>query len=587
MQHRKSTYPLSLIGWLLVLTIVVLPFGVLAELKEGPVRFAVIGDRTGGHTPGIYGQIVQEIELMKPDFVVTVGDMIEGYTDDYEGVEEEWSEYMSLLTPLTSPIYHTPGNHDVWDDKSLEMYRQQIGENYYSFDFKRLHFVILDVSCLNSSEELPQDQITWLEKDLKKHRKAAYTFVILHKPFWIESTAKGKADVLHEIFLKHGVDAVFTGHYHTYFSGEYDGITYTSMGSSGGSCKPLPNGLKYHFAWVTVDHRGISIAVVKKESILPWDNFTAENLHAVNELQRYGLTFLNKVHVSENYDVKRAVSTLMIQNPSTGFTFTDTLKWSVPDNWIIEPASQVVNVPVASDYTYDFQVTNTGSLYPVPEVSLALSYDAENRFNVTAQLPLARETYCYPVEEKPVIDGQVTEACWTKPVTDFYAPSGEAARTDSTSFYFAYDDDNFYLAAVCIDKDISTLAINAKEHEGAVYNDDCVGYFLQPDLNTNKVYQVYFNSKGIAFDVKFSQDDEEEWQYEREWNGEYEVKTVKAEDYWSIEACIPLDQFGVIVSNRSMWGLNFRRKQPRLKTSADWQLPIAYDPKTFGILLMR
>ncbi|MCH9837899.1 hypothetical protein K0U83_19715, partial [bacterium] len=49
----------------------------------------------------------------------------------------------------------------------------------------------------------------------------------------------------------------------------------------------------------------------------------------------------------------------------------------------IEPASQVVNVPVASDYTYDFYVTSTGELYPVPEVSLPLSYDTENRFTVT------------------------------------------------------------------------------------------------------------------------------------------------------------------------------------------------------------
>ena len=51
------------------------------DLQDNPIRFAIIGDRTSGHIPGIYGQIVIEIERMKPDFVMTVGDMIEEEPD--------------------------------------------------------------------------------------------------------------------------------------------------------------------------------------------------------------------------------------------------------------------------------------------------------------------------------------------------------------------------------------------------------------------------------------------------------------------------------------------------------------------------
>ena len=65
--------------------------------EEYSVRFAVIGDRTGGHQPGIYGQIVEEIQRMKPDFLLTVGDMIEGYTGDTVAVKREWEEYTELL----------------------------------------------------------------------------------------------------------------------------------------------------------------------------------------------------------------------------------------------------------------------------------------------------------------------------------------------------------------------------------------------------------------------------------------------------------------------------------------------------------
>ena len=41
--------------------------GSSGTLEEHPMRFAVIGDRTGHAQPGIYGQVVEEIQRMKPD----------------------------------------------------------------------------------------------------------------------------------------------------------------------------------------------------------------------------------------------------------------------------------------------------------------------------------------------------------------------------------------------------------------------------------------------------------------------------------------------------------------------------------------
>ena len=36
--------------------------------------FVILGDRTGGHVAGVYGEIVDEVNLLRPDVVVTVGD---------------------------------------------------------------------------------------------------------------------------------------------------------------------------------------------------------------------------------------------------------------------------------------------------------------------------------------------------------------------------------------------------------------------------------------------------------------------------------------------------------------------------------
>jgi hypothetical protein len=108
-------------------------------LEEHPMRFAVIGDRTGHAQPGIYEQVLEEIQRMKPDFVLTVGDMIQGYTDDTITIKDEWEEYLKLIEPLTAPIYFTPGNHDIGDSTARELYRRYIGEPYYSFDVRGVH----------------------------------------------------------------------------------------------------------------------------------------------------------------------------------------------------------------------------------------------------------------------------------------------------------------------------------------------------------------------------------------------------------------------------------------------------------------
>jgi hypothetical protein len=74
---------------------------------------------------------------------------------------------------------------------------------------------------------------------------------------------------------------------------------------------------------------------------------------------------------------------------------------------------------------------------------------------------------------------------------------------------------------------------------------------------------------------------------DRDWDGEYDIKTIHGADFWTVEAAIPLGQFGAAGLQSTKMGLNFRRKQARLSSSADWQVPIDYDPKTFGILIME
>lgn len=92
-------------------------------------HFAVLGDRTGTADQEAFEIVVWEIDQLKPEFIVTVGDLIEDCNS-----EEDWMEPLSTLEQLSCPIYFTPGNHDIVDQSSAKLWYKMTGSPpYYSF----------------------------------------------------------------------------------------------------------------------------------------------------------------------------------------------------------------------------------------------------------------------------------------------------------------------------------------------------------------------------------------------------------------------------------------------------------------------
>lgn len=572
--------------FLLILSLLFLFAGYASAAKseEIPVRFAIIGDRTGDCQPGIYEKIVIEVERMKPDFVITVGDQVQGYTDDTTLLKKEWEEYKSLIKPLTMPIYFTPGNHDITSDTALPFYQRYIGEPYYSFDYQGIHFIVLDNSRYDSIAGMPKAQTDWLVSDLKKSRKAAHTLVFMHKPFWFDYIAKGKTDLWHSLFVYYGVDAVFAGHAHLYFSAKYDNVLYTAVGSSGGSCEPGPTGLKYHFTWVTVDKNGISIAPIKMGSVLPWEEVTIPELNSIDQIERNGVTFEKPVRVNDNFTADDTNFVIKIKNPNPDLMLDDTLRWEITEGWTIEPKILPIKVLMGDSTMAKFKIKSKGKLYPVPTVTVNFPYVQDKNYLIKKSLPVARTAYSYPVSTPPVIDGFITEEFWQKPVFKLFAPNGSPMTIDSTYFYFAYDENNLYVAAKCKESKIDSIFAAVTERDGAVYSEDCAGYFFSPEIAKGTIYQIYFNPLGTVFDQKITDNGNNA---DRAWNGNYEVKTYRGNNFWTVEARIPFEQLAAKGKPGQQWGINFRRKQKRFNSTADWQVPISYDPKTFGFLIMK
>jgi Icc protein len=105
---------------------------------------------------------------------------------------EEFDTLDQLLKGLkTDRIHFVPGEHDVLNDNGKQ-YRDRygkdsLGDGWYSFDQKGIHFVGL-VNVLNLKAgglgSLGTEQLEWLEGDIKKLKSSTPVVVFAHIPLW-------------------------------------------------------------------------------------------------------------------------------------------------------------------------------------------------------------------------------------------------------------------------------------------------------------------------------------------------------------------------------------------------------------------
>jgi predicted phosphodiesterase len=217
---------------------------ILTAADGPPLRLAILGDRTGEAQAGVFEQVWKELDAEKPDFVVGVGDTIEGLHDNT--AEAQWQEVRKILKPyMKYSLYLAPGNHDIWSEASERLFREYTGRApHYSFDRGQLHFTVLDNS---RSDQLSADELEFLEQDLKEHKAQLVKFIVMHRPAWLFPVAmQSPAFRLHQLARQYGVRYVITGHVHQMMHAELEGVTYLAMPSAGGH---LRNSGQYEDGW--------------------------------------------------------------------------------------------------------------------------------------------------------------------------------------------------------------------------------------------------------------------------------------------------------------------------------------------------
>jgi 3',5'-cyclic AMP phosphodiesterase CpdA len=228
-RHRRTSPPV-----LLVLALVAgLPFGQPPPLPNaaGSLKFAVMGDNGTGDQPQyeVGRQLATAHAAFPFDLVIMLGDNMYGGQKPEDFVNKFEKPYAPLLAAGVK-FQASLGNHDRPDNVSYKPYNMN-GQRYYSFVRNNARFIVID------STKLDSPQVQWVEttlRDAKEEWKICY----FHHPLYSNAARHGSSVdlrlLLEPLFVKYGVDVVFSGHDHVYERVKpQKGIYYFVSGAAG------------------------------------------------------------------------------------------------------------------------------------------------------------------------------------------------------------------------------------------------------------------------------------------------------------------------------------------------------------------
>ena len=240
------------------------------EQTEEDFTFALISDLNGGERDGVYAKAVTLLNRFDPTFVLSVGDLIDGGTEDSLQLTKEWDSFDARTANLKMPFFYLGGNHDLTNTKMRAFWKSRFGPRYYHFLFDDVLFLMMDSEDFEEARmqqiyearaqalriisgevkgnypeseyynmpertigAMGEEQFEYFASVLAKYSDVKWTFVLMHKPLWMREDNKGLGRL--EDLLANRPYTVINGHFHTLSHHLRNDRHYTILGTTGGS----------------------------------------------------------------------------------------------------------------------------------------------------------------------------------------------------------------------------------------------------------------------------------------------------------------------------------------------------------------
>lgn len=232
---------------------------------------------------------IEAARAANTDFILQLGDFCRPYAYN--------DSFMKIWNSYEGNGYHVIGNHDMDGGFSRESVLDYWGlvAKYYSFDMNGIHFIVLDGNDVNlSGNKAPgyarfigEKQMNWLKKDLRFTDKPVVIFShqSLENIEGIENATEVQK-VLEDENSKAGfskVIACFSGHHHTDYCVQINGIYYIQINSMS-------------YSWLGDKYKTIRYSE-EIDKQFPWIKYTVpygDPLYAIVEISKNELKITGK-----------------------------------------------------------------------------------------------------------------------------------------------------------------------------------------------------------------------------------------------------------------------------------------------------
>ncbi len=230
---------------------------------EQKFSFFVFGD--SHDTYKVLGAIARDMEKERPLFALNTGDLTQ------HGSAEEMLRHEKFADGVPVPYFTACGNHDIEKGKrTANPFHTIFGPTYYSFSYGPAFFIVVD----NADGYISPTSLRWLKAQLKNSSGARETFLFAHQPpfdprkghYHAMKPIRGLTPLLMYIVEHGGVDYFFSGHIHSYYELERNGVHYIINGGTSVGVEPMPFP---HYVIITVNNGKVehTLRLIGKEKL--------------------------------------------------------------------------------------------------------------------------------------------------------------------------------------------------------------------------------------------------------------------------------------------------------------------------------